>query len=201
MIETVGILSLERSEYIHELENDEAFLVAQCVEKKRLAQKVLYEQNYSRLLAVSIRYLENQAEAEDVLHDCFIKIFKVISSFKGASKLSTWLTRLVINEVLMYLRKKKRWPQQVEFDPQIELEDEVSMEELQPYRPEQVLKMIKELPSGCREVLSLYSVDGYSHAEVAAALDIAESSSRSQLARARRLLKEKLKERKEGTHG
>jgi len=171
LIHAVSISTLKNQEYIHELENNETFLVQECAQKSRLAQKILYESNYERLLATCCRYCENQTEAEDVLHDCFIKIFKIIGKFKGDSKLSTWLTRVVINEVLMYLRKKKRLPNQIELDHNLEVA-EISEEELQNHTSKEVFKLIKQLPGGCKEVLCLFSIDGYSHKEIANALNI-----------------------------
>lgn len=193
MIQAVSISTLNNQQYIQELESDENFLVQECVRQSRLAQKILYEHNYAKLLGTCLRYCENQAEAEDILHDCFIKIFKVISKFNGTARLSTWLTRLVINEVLMYLRKKKRLPKQTEFDPTTVDLPEISDEELEPYTSNEVFDLIRKLPLGYKEVLCLFSIDGYSHKEIAKALNIAESSSRSQLSRARKILKDKLK--------
>lgn len=192
MIQAVGILTLNNQDYINRLEYDEDFLVYECCAKNRLAQKFLYESNYERLFLTCFKYCESQAEAEDILHDCFIKIFKIISKFNGQSKLSTWLTRVVINEVLGYLRKKKRLPKKVTIDDSLNVA-EITEEELEMHSTKEVLNLIKKLPSGYKEVICLFSIDGYSHREIAEALNIAESSSRSQLSKARKMLREMLK--------
>ena len=193
MIDAVNISLLKNETYIHELETNEEFLVQECISRSRLAQKVVYEQNYSHLLSCCIRYCENQEEAEDILHDSFIKIFKVIRKFNGSSTLKTWLTRLVINEVLMYLRKKKRLPKQTELKSDHTEVAEISEEELQHFSGKEVLKLIQKLPAGYKEILCLYSIDGYNHEEIGTALNIAPATSRSQLSRARKQLKDLLK--------
>jgi RNA polymerase sigma factor (sigma-70 family) len=193
LIDAVNISLLKNETYIHELETNEEFLVQECISRNRLAQKVVYEQNYSHLLSCCIRYSENQEEAEDILHDSFIKIFKVIHKFNGTSKLKTWLTRLVINEVLMYLRKKKRLPKQTELKYDHTGISEISEEELRHFSGKEVLNSIQKLPAGYKEILCLYSVDGYTHEEIGTALNISPATSRSQLSRARKLLKEMLK--------
>ena len=193
MINALGISNLEHELYIHQLETSESFLVQECISKNKLAQKTLYERYYPNLLAVCCRYCENQAEAEDILHDCFIKIFKTIPKFNGQSQLKTWLTRLVINEVLQHLRKKKRLPKVVSIDDNLNEFPELSENELEAYTSKQVFEIIRQLPDGYRQVLCLFSIDGYSHKEIAKALGITDSASRSQLTRARQLLKAKLK--------
>ncbi len=184
---------MDQELYIHQLETIESFLVQACVNKNKLAQKVLYERYYPNLLAVCCRYCENQAEAEDILHDCFIKIFKTISKFKGDSTLGTWLTRIVINDVLQYLRKKKRLPKLVSISENLNDLPELTEYELEAYTSKEVFEMVRQLPEGYRQVLCLFTIDGHTHKEIAKALGITDSASRSQLTRARQLLKMKLK--------
>lgn len=101
--------------------------------------------------------------------------------------------RVVINDVLQYLRKKKRLPKTTSYDGTTNDLPEFTESELEGYNSSEVFQMIRQLPDGYRQVLCLYSIDGYSHREIAKALHIAEGTSRSQLTRARQLLKEMLK--------
>lgn len=172
-------------------------LVAACIRKERLAQKYLYETYYNRLLGISMRYLSDQNTAEDVLHDSFIGIFKNIKKFKGNSALYTWLTRVVINDCLSYLRKKKR--SKLEFRDEMEYTEveELSEEEIAQYSCEQLLDLMNLLPEGYRTILCMYSIDGLTHKEISDYLKISESSSRSQLSRARTSFREILKRKEE----
>ncbi|MBR9860177.1 RNA polymerase sigma factor [bacterium] len=182
-----------------ELADNEQLLVQLCVRKERLAQKVLYEKFYPYLLGVCIRYVEIPAQAEDILHDCFIKIFKKITMFNGESKLKTWLTRVVINHCLDVLRKKKHFKNIDQLNVEEQEGFEIEESAIQQLTCQEVLKLISELPMGYRTVLSLFSIDGLSHQEIADKLGINEASSRSQLSKGRKLLRKLLKE-KEAKH-
>ena len=198
MIHTFSIENLQSQFAIQEeLTENESLLVRECAKKNRLAQRVLYEQNYPKLLGVAMRYLSNQAEAEDVLHDSFIGIFKNIRKFKGKSALSTWLTRIVINDSIAYLRKKNK--SLVEYKDEIDYDnaEEIKEEEIAKYNCERLLDLMNELPVGYRTVLCMYSIDGLSHKEIGEHLGISESSSRSQLSRARESFREILKGKEE----
>ena len=176
-----------------ELQADEIYLVKQCCQKNQLAQRVLYETYFNRLLGVAMRYMASKDEAEDVLHDCFILIFKKIQTFKHRSGLYSWLTRIVINACLGILRKKNK----KEFLNIAEIkdpEDEIESDEIEHLSTQQILELLKKLPIGYSTVLSLYSIDGLSHAEIGAQLGISESSSRSQLTRARKSFRDLLNE-------
>lgn len=177
---------------IHSLNNkeEESAVVQGCVEGNPTAQRILYESNYNQLLGVCMRYVSEKAEAEDVLHDSFIIIFDKISSYQYKSKIISWMTRIVINQALAYLRKKKKLRIDYNTNPEELDQPEITREELQPFSTSQVFHFLDQLPIGYRTVLSLYSIDGLSHKEIANHLSISESSSRSQLTRARKALRE-----------
>lgn len=198
MISSISIQDLKFQKSIqNDYSSDEQALVTACAKKERRAQKHLYETYYSRLLGVCMRYLPDQNTAEDILHDSFIGIFKNISKFKGNSSLFTWLTRIVINDSLSYLRKKKR--SKLEFRDEMEYTEveELSENEISPYSCEQLLNLMKLLPEGYRTILCMYSIDGLTHKEISDYLNISESSSRSQLSRARTSFRDILKRKEE----
>lgn len=151
------------------------------------------------MLGVCFRYINERAEAEDVVHDCFIQILNKIKNFKSKSKLSSWMTRIVINGSLAYLKKKKRLP--IDYDLPIEHVEqrELKEDELDSYSCDDILGFIHQLPIGYKTVLCLYSIDGLSHKEISESLSISESTSRSQLYRGRQLLRELLSQQR--NHG
>ncbi len=181
------------------INSDEAILVEECIAGNRLAHKVLYEKHYDRLLGICFRYIPNKADAEDVLHDSFIIIFKKLHTFRKDSKLNTWVTRIVINNALQHLRKTKKSPLRFLDEMDIEIENDIQEEEIQQLSSNALFQLIKKLPTGFRTVLCLYSIDGYSHKEISKLLNISEIGSRSQLTRARKQLR-KLIQGKEGSH-
>ncbi|GAB3944484.1 RNA polymerase sigma factor [Spirosoma harenae] len=170
---------------------DEYALVEGCRRQDRSTQRKLYERFAGKLFVVCKRYVKDPDEAEDVLQDAFVKIYRHIDSFRFECPLEAWLKRIVINTALKYLRKQKPW------------EHTTDVQELAPVLPQAdeslptlnyqyLLQLIQELPPGCRTVFNLYAIEGYNHPEIAQMLDIAEGTSKSQYARARSLLQQKL---------
>lgn len=142
------------------------------------------------MFVVCMRYLENKEIAEEIMNDGFIKVFKHYRSFKnqGRNSLKNWITKIMVNECLMFLRKKNQL--QV-----IDIEDvntNLPTHEIDIVNYNDILKMIQHMPSGYRTVFNLYAIEGYSHKEIAALIGIKESTSRSQLVAARNFLKQKL---------
>ncbi len=177
---------------------DEIF-IENLVRGDRGAQRELYDRYSAYLLSIAVRYLGSRSEAEDLLHDAFIKIFGAVGSFRyrGEGSLRAWMSRIVVNGALEQLRRRGR--QRVislddatgeKFDRGESDEKAQSVGEI----PREVLlKFVAELPEGYRTVFNLFCVEGYSHREVAESLGINEKSSSSQLLRAKRLLAAKVK--------
>ena len=154
-------------------------------------QRQLYERFAGKLFVVCKRYVRDPDEAEDVLQDAFVKIYRHLDQFRFECPLEAWLKRIVINTALKYLRKEKPW------------ENTVDVQELAPLLPQAdeslpalnyqyLLRLIQELPPGCRTVFNLYAIEGYNHPEIAELLGIAEGTSKSQYSRARTLLQQKI---------
>lgn len=159
-----------------------------------LKEKYLYERYSARLLAVCRRYLGSQADAEDVLHDSFITIFKKIddTDFRGEDKLYAWMRRVAVNKCIDSLRRRKHDPLPLDEAPDIPDSGGPEPEGLRKIPPGVLFGMIEALPEGYRTVFNLFSLDGYSHAEIAEMLGIKEKTSSSQYLRARRLLAQKI---------
>ena len=179
---------------------DDYTLVDGCRRQDRITQRLLYEQFAGKLFVICKRYVKDPDEAEDVLQDAFVKIYRHIDSFRFECPLEAWLKRVVINTALKHLRTQKPW------------ENTADVQELAAVLPQPdgslpalnyqyLLQLIQELPPGCRTIFNLYAIEGYNHPEIAQMLDIAEGTSKSQYARARNLLQQKLQSDKRFANG
>lgn len=165
-------------------------LIEDCKRQDIKAQGELYKR-YSRILfAICLRYSPNYTEAEDNLQDAFITIFNKIAQFKGKGSFEGWIKRITVNTVLQKYRKKSTLEivdesQIVDPEAEVAVEtDEVPLDFL--------LKIVQELPDRYRLVFSMYVMDGYQHKEIAKMLGISDGTSKSNLARARMILKDKI---------
>ncbi|MBR9918988.1 RNA polymerase sigma factor [bacterium] len=168
-------------------------LIKACKKNNRVAQKELFDRYSGKMLAVCLRYARNQEDARDLLQDGFFKVLTKIKSFKGNSKLETWMTRVFINLALNRLRQGRNKYYHEEFDQKHEAGLTDTEEELPQRDAKTVLKAVQELPEIYRIVINMYAIDGMSHKEISKALGITEGSSKSRLSRARVLLNEQLK--------
>jgi RNA polymerase sigma factor (sigma-70 family) len=164
-------------------------LIAACLRRDRMSEKLLYERYVTVMARLCQRYLRNDAEVQDVLIEGFVKVFNKLQSFeyRGEQSLEIWIRKILINECLMRLRKSS---------PLTSIDEEnLAFVQPAPNDPEakEIIKLIHHLPPGYRTILNLYVIDGYSHKEIAHFLGITESASRSQLTHARNKLKELLK--------
>lgn len=163
-------------------------IIRRCKRGKLDAKKLLYDQYADTLYYIALRYLNNTTEAEDLLHDVFIIIFDKIGSFKGEGSFEGWMKRIMVNASLSYLKKRKKHidvdSEQAQWGEDHEEDNIVSMDK--------VLRTLNKLPSGARTVFNLYYVEGYSHQKIANELDISIGTSKSQLNRAKELLRDEL---------
>lgn len=170
---------------------DERALVNGCRQKDRASQRKLYELFARKLFAVCLRYTKDRDDAEDVLQESFVKAFQHIDLFRFECPLEAWLKRIVINTALKHIRKQQPWQNQTDVE---EVAHALPQSEntLSDLNYQQLLKMVQELPPGCQTVFNLYAIEGYTHPEIAELLDISEGTSKSQYARARGLLQQKI---------
>jgi RNA polymerase sigma factor (sigma-70 family) len=172
------------------LENKD--LIEACVKGDRQAQQDLYDLFSKRMYMVCLRYTKSQQEAEDVLQDSFIKVFKNLKGYRGESRFGYWIKRIVVNTALNSQRKKLYMYPMVDIDDV--KNDFDQSKSLSNFQMEDLLNMIRELPTGCQTVFNLFAIEGYSHKEIADMLKVSEGTSKSQFSRARKLLKEKIAE-------
>jgi len=170
----------------------DAGVIKDCINGKASAQKALYEYYAPKMLAVCNRYAHKTAEAEDILQDAFVKVFKNIHKYKETGSIQAWIRRVCVNTAIDYVRKEKYHHRELELKEAGT--QEVSETALDMLEVEYLFKIIQALPKGYRLVFNLYAIEGYSHAEIGKKLTISESTSRSQYARARALLKQRISE-------
>ncbi len=167
-------------------------LIKNCKKNDAKAQSQLYKLFSGKLFALCLKYSKNRAEAEDNLQDAFITVFNKISQFEHKGSFEGWIKRVTINTALQRYRSKGVFEivneEQIE-DVIVEVEDEsMSLDYL--------LGLIQGLPDRYRLVFNLYALDGYSHKEIADMLEISTGTSKSNLARARMILKDKIEKYK-----
>lgn len=163
-------------------------LIKKCTCGDLLAQKTFYEKFAGKMYGICLRYMNGKDEAQDVLQDGFIKVYDNLPKYKSKGSLEGWVRRIVVNTALDQIRKNKKYMQNIDVDSVGYLLDDQSfiIEELE---ANDLLKMINKLPVGYRVVFNLFAIEGYSHKEIAARLEITESTSKSQYSRARKILR------------
>ena len=168
-------------------------VIAGCKKNKRKSQIALYEHYSSRLLGICARYVANTSEAEDILQDAFIKIFKNIQSYTGQGHFEGWMKKVVVNTAITHFnREKKNY-----YHEEIENVNEDAVQlELSPdkeYDFVELNKMLTTMPEGYRLIFNLYAIEGYKHKEIAEKLNIEESTSKSQYLRAKQWIIKEMK--------
>lgn len=174
---------------ILQLFTNDAILVRALQKGDAKAQRQLYEKYSGRMLAICVRYVSDTTAAEDVMIEGFMKIFDKIDQYKGDGSFEGWMKRLMTNEALMYLRSHKSFVE-IDLDEPEARFISTSASADQNIETEELYKILEKLPTGYRTVFNLYAIEGYSHAEIAEQLGVTESTSKSQLHRARAMLQE-----------
>lgn len=162
---------------------EERDLIAACIQRERWAQKVLYEEQYPKMMGVCLRYAGSQDEALDILHEGFIKVFKNLHRYEPGTALSSWIRRIMVNTAIDYYRKVvRRRTEDLEtaYDQSVNEADALSQ-----LTEQEILAAVQNLTPAYRAVFNLYILEGYSHKEIADLLNITESTSRSNLVKAR----------------
>ncbi len=165
------------------LQEQEYNLITACVNHERWAQKQLYEDYYSMLMGVCMRYASNEDDAMDLLHEGFVKIFIHIAKYQPGTSLGGWMRRIMVNSNIDFYRKKiRRRTEDIDTVYDMTSDDADAVSQLS---EQEILLALKQLPDVYRTVFNLYVLEGFSHREIAEQLDINESTSRSNLAKAR----------------
>jgi RNA polymerase sigma factor (sigma-70 family) len=160
-----------------------------CLQNDAVAQKELYNRFSPKMLAVCYRFGHNREDAEDMLQEGFIKVFSQIHTFRNQGAFEGWVRRIIVHTCINNLKKNKKFNESVDIIHATTLHvREESVPSI--VQAKQVVECIRLLPIGYRTVLNLYAIEGYSHKEIAAMLDIEESTSRSQYTRAKQMLED-----------
>jgi RNA polymerase sigma-70 factor (ECF subfamily) len=162
-------------------------LVKDCLKEKPAAQKQLYQLFAGPMLGICYRYTKSMADAEDVLQEGFVKVFRSLHQYKSEGELGAWVRRIMVNTAINYLKRNSRYQSEMLFpDDQLHPVDtndpEVQM------NAKELAEMIRQLPTGYQTIFNMHAVEGFTHVEIGALLGIHEGTSRSQYARARSLL-------------
>jgi RNA polymerase sigma factor (sigma-70 family) len=166
-------------------------LLEGCKRADRRTQELLYKMLASRMLGVCMRYAKDHFEAEDILQTGFVKVFQKVNEFRGDGSFEGWIRRIMVNTAIETYRKNQRMLNLVDIDevfdaPQVTFDmDGLEVKDL--------LNLIQQLSPGYKLVFNLYAIEGYAHKEIAKQLGITEGASKSQLSRARAILKDKLR--------
>lgn len=171
----------------------EAELVRKCQKGNKQAQYALFETYADRFYRLMLRYVRAQQDAEDLIMVAFVKVFGHIGEFvlKDYGGLEAWIRKIMVNEALMFLRKRHNLNLTESLDALNPDHDQAAWQQVE---PEDLYNMIVNLPPGYRTVFNLFVIEGYDHGEIAGMLGISENTSRSQLFKAKQLLKRKIEQ-------
>jgi RNA polymerase sigma factor (sigma-70 family) len=162
-------------------------LVEHCKKHERRYQEILYRRYADEMYSVALIYADSDQDACDIVQESFIKVFKRLDTFKFEAALGSWIRRIIVNTALDHYRKKKRESENTgNYIQTVETEVDDIIPNLS---ANELLGMMQKLPQKASMVLKLYAIEGYAHKEIAEMLNITEGTSKSQLNRARSLLK------------
>ena len=169
---------------------DDRQIVEGCLKGHGSTQKLLFDKFSGKLFTVCRRYTKDDLEAEDVMQEGFVLVFKKLDTFQFKGSLHNWMRTIMVNVALRKLQKKSRRDTSYNLD-QIE-EPSYEANIIASMSAEEIIKHVQKLPEGYRNVFNLYVIEGYKHNEIGKLLNIGESTSRSQLTKARRMLQKSL---------
>ena len=164
-------------------------LIRRCEANDRVAQRLLYERFAPLLMAICRRYV-GSTNAEDVMQDSFIRVFQYLVQYRHDGSFEGWIRRVCVNTCIRYLEKAKRL--QIDYVADGMPEYAVEPDVIDKMSADELLGLIDQLPAGYKTVFNLSVIEGYHHKEIAALLGIEESSSRSQLTKARKYIQRSL---------
>lgn len=167
-------------------------LLTRCLRKDPKAQEELYMLYKARVMGLCRRYTRNKGEAEDVYQETFVRVFRSLTQLHDPSHLESWIKKIAVNTAVNYYHRSKRHDHTPERNGH-HYPSGAHMEILSRLSDEMLVGLINQLPDGYRMVFNLHEIEGYSHPEIGALLNISETTSRSQLNRAKQALRNKLK--------
>jgi RNA polymerase sigma-70 factor (ECF subfamily) len=166
---------------------DHQQLIKNCLKENPAAQKQLYQEFAPKMLGVCYRYTKSLPDAEDILQEGFVRVFKFLHQYNNEGELGAWIRRIIVNTALNYLKRNQRYQHELLFDkaelhvvsqdnPEIQL------------NTKELAELIRQLPTGYQTIFNLHAIEGFTHPEIGQMLGISEGTSRSQYMRARQLL-------------
>ena len=160
-------------------------LVEGCIREDRICQRELWDRYSKKIMSLCLRYCNSQEEAEDALMEAYIKVYDNLSKFRFQSSLETWMRRVAVNLCINKIRARKHiWSSITEDEYRLGYQDDA----FNNMQVDQIMKLVEALPVGYRTVFNMYAIEGYSHKDIAEMLGIDEGTSRSQFAKARKVL-------------
>ncbi|SHL92200.1 RNA polymerase sigma-70 factor, ECF subfamily [Chitinophaga jiangningensis] len=165
-------------------------LIAGCCKKNRSSQEALYRNFFGYAMSIAMRYAHQRDEAIEILNDAFLKVFQHIQTFDTNRSFKSWLAKIIVNTAIDYLRKQKKIAFTEEISAGVELSIADSIVDKLSYN--ELLQLVQALPPSYRTVFNLYVMDGFQHQEIARMLSISEGTSKSNLFKAKKILKEKI---------
>jgi RNA polymerase sigma-70 factor (ECF subfamily) len=169
----------------------ESDLLEGCIKGDRRMQRGLYDRFAPKMYGVCLRYASNAEEAEDILQEGFIKVFRKISSYRGEGSFEGWVRRIFVNTAIEYYRKKTYLQPITEHEENTVEGKYLSV--LDNLAEKDIIKLVQQLSPGYRTVFNMYVVEGYTHKQIAELLSISEGTSKSQLSRAKQILQDMVK--------
>lgn len=166
-------------------------IIQGCKQKKRKYQEMLYQKFAPSLYATCVRYASDSQMAEDILHDAFVKIFEKINQYQDLGSFEAWMKKICIYHALELLRRKQKG--YVQFVQEVSNSASIPEDALSKLTENEIQQAIQKLPTGYRTVFNMYVVDGFLHREIAEQLNISESTSKTQLRKAKQYLQKELK--------
>lgn len=164
-----------------------AQLIKECLKGKPAAQKQLYQLYAPQMLGVCYRYTKSLHDAEDVLQEGFVRVFKFLHQYKEDGELGAWIRRIMVNTALNYLKQSKKYQHDLLFDKR-ELSIVSNDDPAVRLHAKELAELIRQLPTGYQTIFNLHAIEGYTHVEIGQMLGISEGTSRSQYMRGRQLL-------------
>lgn len=169
-------------------------IIKGCQKGKQASQRDLYNMLSSKMYGVCLQYCKDHTEAEDCLQEGFIKVFTNVKKYRFEGSFEGWVRRIMVNTTIESFRKKKPTTS-IDDIVLVKLEDETLEQDVGGLNEKEIFEIIKDLPPKYRLVFNLYALEGLSHKEIADTLDITVGTSKSNLSRARKWLKNRLTER------
>lgn len=174
------------------MSKNDLHIISKCLKGNDAAQRELYERYRVKWYMLSLRYAKSRDEANDIFQEGLICIFNDLHQYdSNRGQFSTWSCRVLVNAALRFL-KKHSWNSMVAYLDHLDEMTSSEVSIIETLSAQELIGLLQKLPTGYRIVFNMYAIEGYSHKEIAEYLGIAEGTSKSQLAKARKVLREKL---------